>query len=111
MISNVIVNVIVNSSGDQDNSIPLVDEVRFKRPDLFGLDHSSSGSVQFDGARLTPPYHRLGNFEENVVTSEMKGVAIELTRHVESASNTPWCRRSLSQVRANKAVASRHRTE
>lgn len=106
-------HAIADASGDQDDFIPLVDEVRFKRPDLFGADHNSSGSVQFDGVRLTPlatpPCHRLENFEESVATSGMKGMAVELTSPVESTSSPPWLRRSLSQVRANKAVALRHR--
>lgn len=136
-----LVNVIVNASGRQEHFVLLVDEVRLKRPDLF----NSSGSVQFDGARLTPlatpPCHRLRNYEKDVATSEMKGMAVDLTSHVESTSNPPWFRRSWqeiancegdagtrsggderdlpsqrhqnvrgSQVRPNKAVASRYRS-
>lgn len=35
--------------------IPLLEEVRLKRPDLFGLNsHNLYGSVQFEGSRSTP---------------------------------------------------------
>lgn len=37
------------------NFIPLVEEVRLKRPDLYGLNsHNLYGSVPFEGSRITP---------------------------------------------------------
>lgn len=43
------------ASSRHDDYIPLVDEVRLKRPDLYGLNsHNLYGSLQFDGSRSTP---------------------------------------------------------
>lgn len=43
------------SSRSEDNFIPLLDEVRLKRPDLYGLNSLIlPGSTQFEGSRSTP---------------------------------------------------------